>query len=108
MGALASLELRWLFYGQILDANSHPDFSSHGSPITFGYEVTAGGAGFFTSITGIDNDPIILTVVPSAVPEPSTAMLALFGAGVALVAICRRSPWSFKGRLSYPSLLPVS
>jgi hypothetical protein len=48
-----------------------------GSPITFGYEVTAGGAGFFTSITGIDNDPIILTVTPSAVPEPTTVVLSL-------------------------------
>jgi hypothetical protein len=72
--------------------------------MTFGYEVVAGGAGFFTSITGIDNDPIILTVVPSAVPEPSTAMLTLLGAGVALVVIRRQSAWSFR-RLS---LLPVA
>jgi len=80
----------------VVDANSHPDFSSNGSPMTFGYEVTAGGAGFFTSITGIDNDPIILTVVPSAVPEPSTTMLALLGAGVALVVIRRQSARAFR------------
>ena len=61
----------------IIDSNSRPDFSVSGSPITFGYEVTAGGAGFFTSITGIDNDPIILTVTPSAVPEPTTVVLSL-------------------------------
>jgi len=61
----------------IIDPNSPPDFSVSGSPITFGYEVTAGGAGFFTSITGIDNDPIILTVTPSAVPEPTTVVLSL-------------------------------
>ncbi len=61
----------------IIDPNSHPEFSANGSPITFGYEVTAGGAGFFTSITGIDNDPIILTVTPSAVPEPTTVLLSL-------------------------------
>jgi hypothetical protein len=61
----------------IIDSNSRPDFSVTGSPITFGYEVTAGGAGFFTSITGIDNDPIILTVTPSAVPEPTTVVLSL-------------------------------
>jgi len=61
----------------IIDPNSRPDFSASGSPITFGYEVTAGGGGFFTSITGIDNDPIILTVTPSAVPEPTTVVLSL-------------------------------
>jgi len=61
----------------IIDPDSRPDFSASGSPITFGYEVTAGGGGFFTSITGIDNDPIILTVTPSAVPEPTTVVLSL-------------------------------
>jgi hypothetical protein len=33
----------------VLDPSSRPDFSGNGSPITFGYEVTAGGGGFFTS-----------------------------------------------------------
>ena len=65
--------------GLIIDANSHPDFSANGSAITFGYEVTAGGAGFFTSITGIDNDPIILTITPSVVPEPTRLTLLLLG-----------------------------
>jgi len=49
-----------------------------GSAITFGYEVFAGGAGFFVSVTGIDNDPITVTFTPSAstVPEPGTLALA--------------------------------
>jgi hypothetical protein len=52
----------------VVDANSHPDFSSNGSPMTFGYEVTAEARS--SPDHNIDNDPIILTVVPSAVPEP--------------------------------------
>jgi|SRR5215469_10077630 len=47
-----------------------PDFDN-GSTITFGYLATTGGAGFYESITGIDNDPITLTVSTSTVPEPS-------------------------------------
>jgi hypothetical protein len=69
----------------IFNSASKPDFSAAGSTIFFGYEVTAGGAGFFTSITGIDNDPITLTVTPKAsgVPELSTwAMLLLGFAGL--------------------------
>jgi hypothetical protein len=74
----------------IIDPNSRPNFSVSGSPITFGYEVTAGGAGFFTSITGIDNDPIILTVTPSAVPEPTSLSLLAIGMGFVAVAAARR------------------
>ena len=75
----------------IIDSNSRPDFSASGSPITFGYEVTAGGGGFFTSITGIDNDPIILTVTPLVVPEPTSLSLLAFGMGIAAFAASRRS-----------------
>jgi len=75
----------------IIDSNSRPDFSASGSPITFGYEVTAGGGGFFTSITGIDNDPIILSVTPLAVPEPTSLSLLAFGMGIAAFAASRRS-----------------
>ena len=74
--------------GLIIDANSHPDFSANGSAITFGYEVTAGGAGFFTSITGIDNDPIILTITPS-VPEPTKLTLVLLGVVAVASALYR-------------------
>ena len=66
----------------VIDHTSLPDFSAIGSPITFGYEVAAGGAGFFTSITGIDNDPIILTVTPpvtNGVPELSTWAMMITG-----------------------------
>jgi len=78
----------------IVDPNSRPDFSVSGSPITFGYEVTAGGAGFFTSITGIDNDPIILTVTPSAVPEPTT--LLLVGTMAVGLGLARWRQWKRK------------
>jgi hypothetical protein len=77
----------------VLDPSSHPDFSGNGSPITFGYEVTAGGGGFFTSVTGIDNDPITLTVTPntSGVPEPSSWAMMLIGfVGVGFAAYLRR------------------
>ena len=74
----------------IIDPNSRPDFSASGSPITFGYEVTAGGGGFFSSITGIDNDPIILTVTPRAVPEPTSLSLLAIGMGFVAVAAARR------------------
>jgi hypothetical protein len=53
-------------------SNVLPDFSTNGGAITFGYEVEAGGGGFFTSITGIDNDAITLNFTPvtSGVPGP--------------------------------------
>src|SRR5215467_8221788 len=78
----------------IVDPNSRPDFSVSGSPITFGYEVTAGCAGFFTSITGIDNDPITLTVTPSAVPEPTT--LLLVGTMAVGLGLARWRQWKRK------------
>src|SRR5262244_199114 len=78
----------------IIDPNSPPDFSASGSPITFGYEVAAGGGGFFTSITGIDNDPIILTVTPSAVPEPTT--LLLVGTMAVGLGLARWRQWKQK------------
>jgi hypothetical protein len=62
-----------------------PDFTN-GSPITFGYLATTGGAGFYESITGIDNDPITLTISPVApsVPEPGAS--ALLGSGLLSLA----------------------
>jgi hypothetical protein len=76
----------------VLDPLSHPDFSGTGSPIMFGYEVTAGGGGFFTSVTGIDNDPITLTVTPgvTGIPEPGTMTLFATGAGLLLKRIRSR------------------
>jgi len=73
----------------LIDRNSHPDFSSAGSAIRFGYEVTAGGGGFFTSITGIDNDPIILTVTPAAVPEHSILAIVIFGTAIGVLRLAR-------------------
>lgn len=70
---------------------SMPDFSSSGAPIVFGYEVIAGGGGFFQSVTGIDNDPITLTVLPAAVspaPEPST--VSSLAAGLVLLGYLLR------------------
>jgi len=77
--------------GLSLDPTSQPNFS--GAPMTFGYEVTAGGGGFFTSITGIDNDPITLTVAgvpPGSVPEPGS--LAGLGAGLAIMGFLKWGP----------------
>ena len=84
----------------ILDPNSRPDFSANGSPITFGYEVTAGGGGFFTSITGIDNDPITLTITPRVVtvPEPTTLAL-LLGTVTIAFGLTRRG---YSGKASKP------
>jgi hypothetical protein len=75
------------FHNLVVDVNSKPDFSTGGSPLTFGYEVTAGGAGFFTSITGIDNDPITLDIIPLAPPTtaPEPATLLLLAPALALV-----------------------
>jgi hypothetical protein len=67
---------------------SHPDFSTRGQPMTFGYLAAAGGAGFFTSITGIDNDPITLQFTVAAVPEPSSMML--LGSGPSCFLYWRR------------------
>jgi hypothetical protein len=78
----------------IFNPASKPDFSTNGTTMEFGYEVTAGGGGFFTSVTGIDNDPITLTVTPKtttpSVPEPSTWALLLIGfAGVGFASYLR-------------------
>jgi hypothetical protein len=64
-----------------------------GSTITFGYLATTGGAGFYESITGIDNDPITLTVSPATSGVPEHGTFALFGSGLlSLVGLCRRRP----------------
>ena len=78
----------------IFNPASKPDFSASGSTMEFGYEVTAGGGGIFRSVTGIDNDPITLTVTPKAttpgVPEPSSWAMTLLGfAGLGLAAYLR-------------------
>jgi hypothetical protein len=84
----------WINYNLRLDLSQFvplhggpmsPDFTN-GSTITFGYLATTGGAGFYESITGIDNDPITLTVSPVApgVPEPGTS--ALLGSGLLSLA----------------------
>jgi hypothetical protein len=89
----------------ILNPASKPDFSSTGLAITFGYEVTAGGGGFFTSITGIDNDPIVLTVTP--IPEPDS--VALFGAALAVVVIAGKTRQAFLNCIMrLPAILPIS
>jgi hypothetical protein len=82
----------------IFNPASKPDFSVNGSTMEFGYEVTAGGGGFFTSVTGIDNDPITLTVTPKAtspsVPESSTwamMLLGFAGLGFASYRLARRA-----------------
>ncbi len=78
----------------VIDRTKLPDFSATGTPITFGYEVVAGGAGFFTSITGIDNDPIILTVTPPVthgVPELSTWAMMIIGFTLVGIQLRRRA-----------------
>ena len=77
----------------VVDHTATPDFSAAGSAITFGYEVETGGAGFFGSVTGIDNDPITLTVIPSVaggVPELSTWAMMLIGFGLVGRRVSRR------------------
>ena len=84
----------WINYNLPLDlgqfvplhgGSTRPDFTS-GSTITFRYLVTTGRAGFYESITGIDNDPITLTTTAAAnVPEPPSGIL--FGMG-AMFACC--------------------
>ena len=58
----------WITYNLVLDlgqfvplhgGSASPDFKA-GSTITFGYLATTGGAGFYESVTGIDNDPLSL------------------------------------------------
>jgi PEP-CTERM motif len=94
-------ESLWITYNLVLDPgqfvplhvrSASPDFTT-GSTITFGYLATTGGAGFYESVTGIDNDPITLTVSPvtSGVPEPGT--FTLFGFGLlSLIGLRRRRP----------------
>ena len=87
------------FHNLVINTASKPDFSTSGAPLTFGYEVTAGGGGFFTSITGIDNDPITLDVIPLAPPPvtsaPEPATLALLAPALGAIGCrmrrCRRS-----------------
>jgi hypothetical protein len=77
--------VRGQFGALAFDNTSHPDFSTSGRPLTFGYLVAAG---FFTSITGIDNDPITLRFTPAAVAEPGLMML--FGSGLGCLLLWRR------------------
>jgi hypothetical protein len=62
-----------------------PDFSSGGSTITFGYEVIAGGAGFFYADTGIDNLSITVTSTSPAIATPEPHNLTLVGMAVVCV-----------------------
>jgi len=64
-----------------LYGSSQPDFSVSGPLITFGYLVDC-GALFSGCSTGIDNDPILLTVTPRVVPEPTALVLFLLGMSV--------------------------
>lgn len=86
----------WVDYTLALDlsqftplhgGSAKPNFTT-GSTITFGYLATTGGAGFYESISGIDNDPITLTTSAAAVPEPISGVLSCMG--VMLVAASRR------------------
>jgi hypothetical protein len=67
-----------------------PDFGATGAPLTFGYLVSAGGAGFFESDTGIDNDPITLTTTPieSTAPEPAGFLMTAIGIVILLPLFC--------------------
>jgi hypothetical protein len=86
------------------DFTKHPDFSAAGSSIDFGYEAVAGGAGPFTSITGMANDPITVTFTPlvsgSETPLPGALPLFAGGLGVfGLLARRRKREHSTKQRL---------
>lgn len=86
----------WLNYNLVLNLShfvplhggpAQPSFVS-GSTITFGYLVSTGGAGFYESVSGIDNDPITLTTVSASIPEP--ASLFLFCAATLAILGSRR------------------
>ena len=75
------------------DSSLKPDFSSSGTAITFGYQVFAGGAGFFETDTGIDNDPITVTTADlstSSAPEPSGLVLGCVAASLVAMHCLRR------------------
>ncbi len=66
-----------------------PDFVT-GSTITLGYLATTGGAGFYESISGIDNDPITLTTVTPLASAPEPSSFVLLGIGGLIAAGYRR------------------
>lgn len=86
----------WLNYNLVLNLDhftplhggpATPNFVT-GSAITFGYLVSTGGAEFYESISGIDNDPITLTTRSANVPEPATVLL-LCTAALALFTVVK-------------------
>lgn len=82
-----TIDTSHLFPTLVVNTALHPDFSIIGAPIAFGYEITAGGGGFFASVTGLDN--LHIEVALAAVPEPGSHWTALAGL-LAVVAQSRR------------------
>ena len=74
---LGANDFEALFNGAFLP-NGTPDFSTAGSPITFGfYRRSTSGRGSFNSRAGIDNWTITLTT--ESIPEPQSHLMGVLG-----------------------------
>lgn len=74
-------------FGTWADNSAHPDFSTSGGPIEFGFSNSNGAFGFRTTSSGYDNFSVAVSF--TAIPEPAT-YAALLGAGAVGFAAWRR------------------